>query len=526
MRLNGTTLHGRISMGRVILLLLLSAGLAGRAVAAPCENLGSISLADTKIVSATTVTPNPEWQVPGVAKATVKKQFCRVQGVIEKEIEFEVWLPQPAVWNGKYLGAGTGGTAGIPNYLDMARGVDRGYATAGTDAGHKITDTHWALEDPDRLVNLGQRSNHLLQERAKKIIAAYYMQAPKYSYFIGCSGGGRMAMKEAQQYPDDYDGIIAGTPAPVPSIMSVRNQWVGLELAKASPVKLTDDDWQLVVAAGLKSCKPAAVDGVAEDPRSCQFDLSKLQCDGDQHEGCLSAEKVKLVTAIYGPLRDENGKQLDSGMVPGTRLERIGPSTAGGFIGEVAHHDPNWDGTQLRIVDDLPGFQKAFPDWDINNPDLRPFKSHHSKLIGYQGWVDPIVLPMNTIHGYETVIKVMGGESNTEDFYRLFMVPGMSHCGGGPGANQFGGSGADAPIIDPEHDLLSALAAWVEKGQAPERIIASRVEDGQVVRTHPLCPYPEKAQYMGAGSTGDASNWQCVRERPAKTKTVASATTR
>ena len=513
-------------MARVVFLLILCTGFAYRAAAASCEDLTNLSLADTKIVSATAVTPDPEWKVPGAAgpfSATVKKQFCRVQGVIEKEIDFEVWLPQLAEWNGRYLGAGTGGTAGIPNYGDMSRGLNRGFAVAGTDAGHKITDQHWALEDSQRLVNLGQRSNHLLQEKAKAIITAYYMQAAKYSYFIGCSGGGRMAMKEAQMYPDDYDGIIAGTPAPVPSIMSIRNQWEALQLAKAAPVKLTEADWQLVAEAGTKACVPAAIDGVAEDPRKCHLDLSKIECHGAQHEGCLSSEQLDLVKTIYGPLRDEAGKQLDPGMLPGSKLERIGASTSAGLIGDIVHPDAKWDSGQLRIVDDLPGFQKAFPDWDINDPDLRPFKRHNGKLIGYQGWVDPIVLPLNTINGYESVIKVMGSEAKTEDFYRLFMVPGMSHCGGGPGANQFGGSaGADPPVVDARHDLLSALVTWVEQGKAPDVIVASRVQEGKVVSTHPLCPYPQEAHFEGAGSATDASDWKCVRERPGKAATVAS----
>ncbi len=246
-----------------------------------CAPLGSLHLADTRIIAATSITPAPMWTLPagGGSPITVSKPFCRVEGVIETEIGFEVWLPPAANWNGKYLGTGQGGNAGIENYHDMARGVQRGYATASTDTGHKIKDTHWVLGDPQRLVNLGYRSNHLLQNAAKKIIAAYYSTPPRYSYFIGCSGGGRLGMKEVQQFPNDYDGVITGTPAPVPSIMTTRILWQGVQLLKEPSVKMTDADWQLVADAGVKACD--ARDGVAENPRMCHVAWESLQCKGD-----------------------------------------------------------------------------------------------------------------------------------------------------------------------------------------------------------------------------------------------------
>lgn len=180
------------------------------------------------------------------------------------------------------------------------------------------------------------------------------------------------------------------------------------------------------------------------------------------------------------------------------------------MIGEMVYRDANWDPLTLRIADALPGLQKAFPDFDIAITNLRPFKEHGGKIIGYQGWLDPTVLPLNTVNGYEAVEKAMGGDAQTQDFYRLFMVPGMAHCGGGPGANQFGGSGSDAPMVDAGHDLLSALEDWVEKGNAPDHIVASRIEQGKPVRSHPLCRYPEQAVYRGTGSTEDAASFECA----------------
>ena len=488
--------------------------------AASCDVLGVLNLRDTRITAVTSITPAPVWTLPssrGIpAGITVHQPFCRLEGVIEKEIGFEVWLPQAANWNGKYLGAGQGGNAGVENYRDMARGLDRGYATASTDTGHKITDEHWILGDPHRIVNLGYRSNHLLQEIAKKIIAAYYGKPPQYSYFIGCSGGGRLGMKEVQQFPEDYDGIITGTPAPMPSIMQVRILWQGVEVQKNASVKMTEADWQLVADAGVKSCdaREGLVNGYAEDPRKCRVDWASLECKGNSPNGCLTTDQIRLAQSIYAPFRDENGKQLDPGLTPGSK-PTIARVTPGGMIGEMVYHDPNWDPLQLRIAEAVPGLQKAFPDFDIAESNLKPFKKHGGKIIGYQGWLDPTVLPLNTIAGYEAVQRAMGGESQTRDFYRLFMVPGMAHCGGGPGANQFGGSGSDAPVVDADHDLLSALENWVEKGKAPDRVIASKVEGGKVVGIHPLCPYPEQARYRGTGSLDDASNFQCLRPETA-----------
>ena len=478
-----------------------------------CDLLRHLRLPNVSISAVTAIDAGPDWTLPGVAgrPVTVSKPFCRVEGNIEKEIGFEVWLPLAPKWNGRYLGTGQGGNAGVENYRDMARGLDRGYATASTDTGHKIADTHWVLGDPQRLVNLGYRSNHLLQDTAKKMIAAYYGTAPRHSYFIGCSGGGRLGMKEVQQFPEDYDGVITGTPAPMPSIMTTRILWQGVQMLKNPSTKMTDADWRLVAQAGVNGCDAldGVKDGVGEDSRRCHIDWESLRCKSGMHADCLGVEQIKLAQSIFAPFRDETGKQLDPGPMPGS-VPTIAIPGPGGMIGEMVYRDANWDPLTLRIADALPGLQKAFPDFDINVIDLSPFKNHKGKIIGYQGWLDPTVLPLNTVNGYEAVERAMGGETRTQDFYRLFMVPGMAHCGGGPGANEFGGSGADAPIVDADHDLLSALEAWVEKGTAPARITASRVDHGKVVRTHPLCAYPRQARYRGNGSTDDAANYECV----------------
>ena len=233
------------------------------------------------------------------------------------------------------------------------------------------------------------------------------------------------------------------------------------------------------------------------------------KCKAASQTHCLNADQIALAQSIYAPFRDETGKQLDPGPMPGAK-PTIAKAETGGMIGEMVYRDSNWDPMTLRIAEAVPGLQKAFPDFDIAVTDLSPFKKHGGKIIGYQGWLDPTVLPLNTVHGYEAVQAAMGGREKTQDFYRLFMVPGMAHCGGGPGANEFGGSGADAPVVDAQHDLLSALELWVEKGKAPEIVIASRVEQGKTIRTHPLCAYPQEARYHGTGSSDDAASYECA----------------
>jgi feruloyl esterase len=293
--------------------------------------------------------------------------------------------------------------------------------------------------------------------------------------------------------------------------MPVRILWQGVQLLRNPSVKMTEDDWQMVSRAGVKNCDAAdgVSDSVAENPRSCHIDWDGLECNAGTQIHCLNAEQIALAQSIYAPLRDETGAQLDPGPMPGAK-PAIAKVEIGGMIGEMVYRDAKWDPMTLRTADAVPGLQKSFPDFDIAVTDLSPFKKHGGRIIGYQGWLDPVVLPLNTVHGYDAVQAAMGGREKTQDFYRLFMVPGMAHCGGGPGANEFGGSGADAPVVDAQHDLLSALELWVEKGQAPESITASRVEQGKTIRTHPLCAYPKEARYRGTGSADDATNFTCA----------------
>jgi feruloyl esterase len=508
--------------GPLLATILLAAAGCARPVstvtsaAAPaegCEVLAALRLPDVRITSAAPVAAQPAF-VPaaGERPIAVTKPFCRVQGIIETEIGFELWLPEPGDWNGKMLGAGAGGDAGAFNFRDLPRGVARGYASATTDTGHKAADTAWMLGDPARLKNFELLAHHRLAEVSKAVIAARYGQAPRYSYFIGCSGGGRQGLKEMQRFPGDYDGIIAGAPGPDTPAMTARRMWEILA-RDAHPGLMSREDWRLVAEEGVRTCDAAdgVTDGVAEDPRQCRFDPAALACGPGRAGRCLSPQQVAFARSLYAPLHDERGVKIDDGLLPGVVVDsgrsRLAPAT----FGQAIRRRADWDGRDFSLAADLPAINRVMPELRADETDLTPFKRRGGKAILYQGWMDPAVAGLMTLGYYEAVTKRMGGEAATRDFIRLYMAPGVFHCAGGPGPDQFGGSGGDAPVVDPQHDLLSALEAWVEQGKPPERIVASKVEAGRVVRTRPLCPAPEVARYKGSGSTDDAANFTCVR---------------
>ncbi len=483
----------------------------------PCEALKSANFPEVRISAVTAITPAPEWTIESPMSATravvtVKTPFCRVEGVIEKEIGFEVWLPASQSWNQRYLGVGSGGSAGFINYGELARGLNRGFASASTNSGHKLTDAAWMLGDHDRIPNYAVRAHHLLAQTAKKIVAAYYGQAQAHAYFIGCSGGGRQGLKEMQRHPEDYNGIVAGAAGPDMPVMTVRHLLTGLLQATNSAARLSDADWQLVADGAIAACdaKDGVVDGVIENPAACSFDPAQLLCKNTGDKGCLSAAQIELVKKIVAPIKDENGRQLDAGLLPGVRT-RPGPPPAlvTEFYGHGVHRDPNWDPAGFNIAADLAAARKIMPEMWADDPDLSGFKSAGGKAIIYTGWMDPSVIAEQTLNYYGNVVGRMGGATKTADFLRLYMAPGVFHCAGGPGPDRFGGAGADAPIVDPDHDLLSAIVAWVEQGKAPAGIIASRLVAGKVVRTRPLCPYPRIAKYAGSGSTDAAENFSC-----------------
>ena len=500
-----------------IILGLLAAGplLCDAASATTCESLRGFSSAGFRIDAATSIAPAPKWIAePGARPVT--QPFCRVQGTIEKEIGFELWLPSSGHWNGKYLGAGVGGDAGAFNFLDLPRGLARGYAAATTDSGHKLSDRQWMLGDPERLSNFEHRAHHLLAVTSKQIISSYYAKAPAHSFFIGCSGGGRQGLKEAQLYPGDYDGIIVGAPGPKTASMSARRLWE-INLHRKHPGLMAAADWQFVADAASKQCdgQDGVVDGIVNNPRRCHFDASSLLCTTGSTTGdkpCLSERQVRLVRTIYAPLQDENGQRIDNGLLPGVRVTPLPESRlAPALFGQAVHRSAAWDLTQFSIAGDLEALNKAMPGLAADDANLQPFRDAGGKLIIYQGWLDPAVAADMSIAYVETVMARTKDTPAVDAFLRLYLAPGVLHCRGGNGPDQFGGSGSDAPVVDADHDLLSALERWVEQGVAPSPIVASQWSNGRVFRTRPLCPYPEEVRYRGSGDPDVADSFQCER---------------
>jgi feruloyl esterase len=499
-------------MGRLFI-----AGLLGVSVAfgADCEGLAKLTLPVTKITEA---------KVAAAAKDS--PPVCRVTGVItpsaDSEINFEVWMPVTG-WNGKFLGIGNGGYAGSISRGGLAEAARNGFASASTDTGHKAAggiDASWALNHPEKIIDFGHRAIHLMTVRGKSITAAFYGSAPKKSYFSSCSNGGRQALMEAQRYPEDYDGIIAGAPA---------NDWTHLMTGavKNSAATLRDPSFYIpadklpaIQAAALAACDKddAVADGVIENPAKCRFDPGVLLCKGADTKACLTAPQVGALKEIYGGLKDAKGKQVYPGYAPSGEAENggwggwiTGPAPeksalfgfGTNFFKYMVYSDPNWDYKTFDVAKDLPAAQKLAVHLNAVNPDLKPFQARGGKLILYHGWCDAAIPGQAVIDYYNSVVKKMGAKA-TGAFVRLFMVPGMQHCGAGAGPNNFGQGGA--PKGDPAANIAAALEQWVEKGTAPEMIVAAKPG-----RTRPLCAYPKTAKYKGAGSTDAAGSFECAQ---------------
>jgi hypothetical protein len=525
----------RSSMKTVLVLLALAVGAGSVGYAASCDGLSSLALANTTITVAED-RPVGAFTPPGGKPIAGLPAFCRVTGSIkpspDSDIRFEVWLPAAAKWNGKFQGIGNGGYAGSIAFSGLADAVRNGYASASTDTGHQdsTTSANWALNHPEKIIDFGHRAIHETANAAKGVIKAYYGDGPKRSYFNSCSNGGRQALMEAQRYPADYDGIIAGAPA---------NYWTHLLSSAASGVKATLGEADSYIpakklpaieAAALAQCDAVdgVKDGVIENPMTCRFDPSVLLCKGDESDSCLTVHQLTALKSIYGGLKNNKGAQIFPGLSPGGEAE---PGGWGSWVtGEAPGKSQMFDyGTQFfkNIVYSDPSWQyRSFdPDRDVKaadermarhlnsaEPDLSAFQKRGGKLILYHGWADAAIPAVNAVNYYDSVVAKMGAE-NAGAFVRLFMVPGMEHCGGGAGPNVFGQFGT--PGGDRMHSIDAALEAWVEQGTAPERIVATKykgnsAKDG-VERTRPLCAWPEVAKYKGSGTTDDAENFVCAK---------------
>jgi feruloyl esterase len=523
-----------------LLVLLFAARVYATENPASCESLSALKLPDTTITSAQSVAAGafaPAGGAAGMAAFKDVPAFCRVTAEVkpakDSDIKLEIWMPA-AGWNGKYQGVGNGGFAGSISYPALAGAVKAGYATASTDTGHSAVATNaaWALGHPDRIVDFGYRGIHEMTLKAKAVIKAFYGGDPKRSYFSSCSNGGRQALMEAQRFPEDYDGIVAGAPA---------NFWTHLLTAGAWDLQATQGDPASYIpaakipalsAAVVKACDAddGVTDGLIADPRACRFDPASLLCKEGDSNSCLTAPQVAGLKKLYAGPTTSKGDKIFPGRVMGaedgpggwsTWITGQTPNTAlmylftTGFFPNMVYDDPAWDfktfnfDSGVKIAD-----EKQAANLNANNPNLKAFAARGGKLIIYHGWNDPAISALNTIDYYNSVIAAMG-EKDVARFSRLFLAPGMQHCFGGPGPNSFGQLGIGTAPPDPQHNINVALEQWVEKGVAPEKLIATKyVTDsnpgGGVKMTRPLCAFPQVAKYKGAGDTNDEASFACA----------------
>ena len=513
---------------------VLLASLAGApAFAATCESLSSLALPATVIASAQSVPAGPFTGPQGPSLGTLPAS-CRVAGTIkpsaDSDIQFEVWLPESG-WNGKFKGAGNGGFGGSLSRGSLARAVSAGYAAATTDTGHRgeATDASWALGHPEKVADFGYRAIHEMTVTGKAIAAAFYGRPVQRAYFHACSNGGRQALMEAQRFPDDYDGILAGAPASHWTHLLAQAAW-DMQATLGDPAAyIPAAKVPAIEAATLAQCDAAdgVPDGVLDDPTACALRPASLLCPGADTDGCLTPPQVGALEKLLAGPRTAAG-QVHPGHVlggatgPGSwPLWITGPEAGKSLIGifgtqffrNMVFEDPSWDFRAFQLERDLKtADDKLARVLNATDPDLGGFRRRGGKLIVYHGWSDAAISPLSAIAYYDSV-KAKMGVAEADEFVRLFMLPGVQHCDGGPGPT--GWTGTSALRKDAQHDVEAALERWVEEGVAPVQIIAAKYETGSdpasgVVRTRPLCPYPQVARYKGSGSPDDAGSFTCA----------------
>ncbi|MCU1382343.1 MAG: Tannase and feruloyl esterase [Acidobacteria bacterium] len=462
-----------------------------------CAALTQLKLPDITITEAAAV----------AASATgITRPHCRVAGVIGTEIKFSLLMPD--TWNHKFLMGGGGGFVGtVQNQAQFV--VNAGYATAGTDTGHSggTTDATWALNNIERQVNFGYLGVHRTAEAAKAILRRYYGSPETRAYFSGCSNGGRQALMEAQRFPDDFDGIVAGAPAAdftgigAQFIKDVRAQFP--DPKDLTPL-LAPETMQAVAAQILDKCDAldGVKDGVMEDPRRCTVDVSTLTG--------LSAAQIAALKTIYAPTH-AGSETVFPGQPFGGEGEAAGwpawisgpaprqgqPAAASlryGFGTQLfkylVFNDPDWDYTKYDLSTWRKDTVKTASFLNATSPDLDAFKAKGHKLLLWHGWADAGLSPLGTIKYYESV---QARDPKLDEYVKMFLMPGVLHCGGGTGPDNA--------------DWAAAIDAWVESGQAPTRLLAQK--GGATPRTRPLCAYPQHAVYNGSGSTDQAENFVC-----------------
>jgi feruloyl esterase len=496
---------------KIAVLLVFTAAVC---CAASCESMASFTLPGTtitsaKIVSAGAFTPPPQASPnpPDPAVFKTLPGFCRITATLkpssDSDIRIEVWLPA-AGWNGKLQSVGNGGWAGIISYPALAAAVAAGYATASTDTGHVGANAKFVEGHPEKLIDFAYRSVHEMTVAAKAMLTAYYGYTPRRTYWNGCSTGGRQGLMEAQRYPGDYDGIVAGAPANYWSHLLPSAIWPAQAVHKDEASYIPASKYPLIHDAALAACD--ALDGVKDgligDPARCRFDPKVLECKGADGPSCLSSAQVEAARKIYaGPANPRTKAEIFPGLEPGSELgwgALAGPEPFGialDYFRYVVFKDPSWDYRKLNFDADVALADKIDSGLtNAVNPNLKDYFVRDGKLLMYHGWNDQLIAPRNSINYYNSVVKAAGAAKTAESM-RLFMTPGMMHCRGGEGPDRF--------------DAVTLMDQWLETGKAPDQMVASHSTGAKVDRTRPLCPYPQVAAYKGSGSADEAANFVC-----------------
>lgn len=469
-------------------------------------------------------------QIMAVAEAAsdAAPAFCHVTGTLSPEIAFEVSLP--AKWNGRFYMIGNGGFAG--DALDNpGRAVQRnealklGFAFAGTNTGHdarKEPGASFVMSNPEKAIDYAYRAVHLTAKTTKEITKEYYGKPIAHAYWNSCSNGGRQGLLEAERYPEDFDGVVTASPWVDQTGFTIGAMW---NEKAVSSVSLTPAKLALLGEKVMAKCDAidGLKDGLIDDPRKCDFDPARdvpVCAAGSNGADCLTADEAAAIAKVYsGPI--SNGKSIFPGFMPGSEAvvnSLFGGGAGSGWLNVIVATQPDRQPADFGLADGVMKYLAPKPpkpdydyrtfdydhdthlldDWgklaDATNTDLGKFRKRGGKLLMTYGWADTILQPMMGVNYYEQAVAKNGAD--TPQFFRLFMAPGMGHCGGGIGPDR--------------HDSMTAMIDWVERGKAPESMVASKVVDKQVVRTRPLCPYPQVARYSGQGSIDEAANFRCV----------------
>lgn len=478
-----------------------------------CAALQSLDLPDVQVTSARSIPAGTDPQSTGAASPGGSAYprtpaFCQVVLTLtpssDSDIKMELWLPQ-ANWNGRYMAVGNGAFTGSIRTSAMIEPLERGYAVSSTDTGHSGNTASFGLGHPEKVIDFGWRAVHEMAVVSKQIVDAFYGTPPEYSYWNGCSAGGRQGMVAAQKFPADFDGIIAGAPG---------LDWTGraaaaLRVAKhleANPqARLLEADRTLLHTAVLEACDAGdgLEDGLISQPAQCHFDPAVLQCTGSETAACLSPAQVATARMLYAsPVNPATGRAI-TGLLPGSEpgWTDLGWTASARDTGleqyrYLVYGDSEWTIDDFEFERDIAlAESKDSNTLNALDPNLKPFFDAGGKLIQYHGWIDPQISPANATQYYDLVTEQLGGRTAIHDDFRLFMVPGMGHCSGGPGPDSF--------------DMVTELENWVENDIAPDSVVAEHRSGGVVDRTRPLCPFPEVAVYDGSGSIDAAENFQC-----------------